>query len=40
MKIAIVTTGTGPSRKGSVVDEISLLLNEKGVDVEKVFPEA
>ena len=40
MKIAIVTTGAGPSRKGSVVDEISLLLNEKGIDVEKVFPEA
>ena len=40
MKIAILTTGTGPSRKGSVVDEIARLLSEKGIEVEAVWPEA
>jgi ribosomal protein S6--L-glutamate ligase len=39
MKIAILTNRGEPSRKGSIVEEIARFLNERQIDVERIFPE-
>lgn len=39
MKIAIITTPGAQGRKGSVVQEVARLLEEKGAGVEMIYPE-